>query len=333
MNVLVTGGAGYIGSHAALKLLEQGHRVTVLDDLSRGHRGAIEVLEAQGDLGFVEGDFGDGTLLREILGDRAIEVVMHFAALALVPESVEQPLRYWANNTAKAVTLLEAMAAAGVRKMVFSSTAATYGAPGADRIPIDETCPQRPINPYGRTKLAVERMLRDEASAGDLAFATLRYFNVAGCDRVGRLGEDHDPETHLIPLCLDAALELRDGLTIFGTDYPTADGTCVRDYVHVEDLADAHLLAMDALTPGEGKAYNVGIGRGYSVREVVEAAQRVTGVSFPVAEGDRRAGDPPVLYADAQKIRRELGFEPQVTELEEIVASAWRWRKAHTHGY
>ncbi|MFQ5845948.1 MAG: UDP-glucose 4-epimerase GalE, partial [Planctomycetota bacterium] len=280
MNVLVTGGAGYIGSHAALRLLEAGHEVTVVDDLSRGRRGAVEALAAAGELCVVEADFGDRARLEPVLRRRDIELVMHFAALAYVGESVEQPLRYYRNNLANAVALLEAMEACGVERLVFSSTCATYGEPGPEHIPITESCPQDPVTPYGRTKLAVEQLLFDHlrARGRSFAFASLRYFNVAGCEAAGRLGEDHDPETHLIPICLEAALGRRGGVTIFGTDYGTPDGTCIRDYVHVDDLVEAHLVAMTALQPGEALAYNVGIGRGASVREVIEAARRVTGV-------------------------------------------------------
>jgi UDP-glucose-4-epimerase GalE len=334
MNVLVTGGAGYIGSHAALRLLEDGHRVTVIDDLSRGNRGAIEVIEPLGDLRFVQADFGDPGVMIPLLRDRAIELVMHFAALTYVAESVERPLAYYRNNTAGALALLEAMSGVGVRRLVFSSTAATYGEPGPDSIPIREVCPQRPINPYGRSKLHVEQMLHDHAVAFDgFAFVALRYFNVAGNDAAARLGEDHRPETHLVPICLEAALGQRDALTIFGTDYETPDGTCIRDYVHVDDLIDAHVAAMLALNPGDRRAYNVGIGRGYSVREVIDASHRVTGVDFPVVEGARRAGDPPVLYADPTAIERELGWSARHRDLEEIIETAWRWRRAHPEGY
>ena len=338
MNVLVTGGAGYIGSHAALRLLDDGHAVTVIDDLSRGNRGAVEVLEAAGDCRFGESDLGDKTLVASLLRDRKIEVVMHFAALAYVGESVEIPLCYYRTNTANALALLEAMEETGVSRIVFSSSAATYGEPPPDFIPIRESCPQEPINPYGRTKLVVEQMLFDHlhakrAKGEAFAFATLRYFNVAGSDAAGRLGEDHDPETHLIPICLEAALGKREAVTIFGTDYDTPDGSCIRDYVHVDDLIDGHVAVMNALRPGEGQAYNLGIGRGYSVREVIDAARRATGVDFAVVEGARRPGDPPVLYADPSKIRNELGWSARVTDLAQIITSAWRWFQTHPDGY
>jgi UDP-glucose 4-epimerase len=339
MNVLVTGGAGYIGSHAALRLIESGHEVTVVDDLSRGRRGAIDALRAAGlagdDEGFVHCDFGDRARMTELLLRRRIDLVMHFAAWTYVGESVEQPLRYWRNNAAGTLSLIEAMREAGVRRMVFSSTAATYGEPPKELIPIREDCPQAPINPYGASKLAAERMLRDVVAAGhrDFAFAALRYFNVAGCDAAGRLGEDHDPETHLIPICLDAALGKRNEVTIFGTDYPTPDGTCIRDYVDVTDLVDAHIVVMDALAAGDARFYNVGIGRGYSVREVIDACRRVYGADFAVTEGARRPGDPPVLYADPTSLMQELGWRAKRTSLDSIIETAWRWRKANPNGY
>lgn len=338
MNVLVTGAAGYIGSHAVLDLMTAGHEVTALDDFSRGNRGAIDALRAVGSFEFIEGDFGDHALMAELFRRRSIDLVMHFAALTYVGESVARPLDYYRNNTANALTLLRAMDEAGVARFVFSSTCATYGEPPPERIPIREDCPQQPINPYGFSKLAVERMLRDHQRARidrgkSFAFAALRYFNVAGSDPDGRLGEDHDPETHLVPICLDAALGLRDGVTIFGTDYPTPDGTCIRDYMHVSDLIAAHLAAMEALEPGAALAFNVGIGRGYSVREVIDGCRRVTGRDFAVREGERRPGDPPRLFADARAIQRSLGWRPRHTELDPIITDAWRWRCAHPDGY
>jgi UDP-glucose 4-epimerase len=338
MNVLVTGGAGYIGSHAALRLMADGHAVTVIDDLSRGNLGAIGVLRAAGDVQFVKTDIGDAKTVADLLRDRSIEVVMHFAALAEVGESVQEPLRYYRNNLAGTVSLLEAMDACGVNRLVFSSTCATYGEPAPEHIPMTEDCPQHPVNPYGRCKLAVEWMLFDQLHAranGDsgFAFAALRYFNVAGNDPEGRLGEDHDPETHLIPICLDTALGKREAVTIFGTDYDTPDGTCIRDYIHVDDLVDAHVVVMEALQPGQALAYNLGIGNGLSVREVIDACHRVTGIDYPVREGTRRAGDPPTLYAEPAKIRSELGWSARFTDLDEIIASAWGWRRAHPDGY
>ncbi|MBT8485615.1 MAG: UDP-glucose 4-epimerase GalE [Phycisphaerales bacterium] len=338
MNVLVTGGAGYIGSHAALRLREDGHAVTVVDDLSRGNAGAIaalERIEAAEPFHFVRADLGDRDRMTAVLRERGVEVVMHFGAWTYVGESVEQPLRYFRNNTASALALIEAMDAAGVGRLIFSSTCATYGEPPPEEIPIAETCRQTPINPYGRSKLFVEGMLRDYAQAKgrDFAFAALRYFNVAGSDRHGRIGEDHDPETHLIPICLQAALGQRPDVTIFGTDYPTPDGTCVRDYVHVEDLVDAHVAVMEALRGGETRVYNVGIGRGYSVREVIDACHAVTGVPFRVRTGARRPGDPPTLYADPARIRDELRWQASYDDLAAIVETAWRWMKTHPAGY
>lgn len=338
MNILVTGGAGYIGSHAVLRLLEDGHAVTVVDDLSRGHREVIDLLAPLGDLHFAAGDFGDRSLVLPLLEDRRIDLVMHFAAKAYVGESVQMPLVYYRNNAASALSLLEMMEEVGVTRFVFSSSCATYGEPDAQFIPIAETCPQQPINPYGRSKLHVEHMLFDyaqmKADAGqDFAFAALRYFNVAGNDVHCRIGEDHKPETHLIPICLEAAMGLRDSVTVFGTDYPTPDGTCIRDYVHVEDLIEAHITVMDALKRGARLTYNVGIGRGYSVREVIDACRRVTGVDFAQVEGARREGDPPALYADPSKINAELVWQASYTNLDDIIETAWRWRREHRNGY
>lgn len=338
MNVLVTGGAGYIGSHAALRLLEDGHEVTVLDDLSRGNIGAIESLSRVGRLYFAQGRIDDAELVEKLLRERQIDLVMHFAALAYVGESVQDPIRYYRNNAAGTLALLESMERTGVRRMVFSSTCATYGEPAAELIPLRESCPQQPINPYGRSKLFVEHVLRDYADmksnrGEDFAFAALRYFNVAGSDEQARIGEEHDPETHLVPICLEAACGRRDRVTIFGADYDTPDGTCIRDYVHVQDLIDAHVTVMHALKAGEKLAYNVGIGRGYSVREVIEASRAVTGAAFATVEGERRPGDPPTLYADPSKIEKELGWKASFTELESIIESAWRWRQSHPDGY
>lgn len=324
MRILVTGGAGYVGSFCVRALLEAEHGVVVLDDLRQGHRQALP----SGLL--VEGDVRDGARVRRLLRERSIEAVMHFAGSTSVPESVENPGLYYDNNLAASLSLLEAMVDAGVSLIVFSSTCAVYQAAEG---PLGEDNPLGPTSPYAATKLAVERMIADFGRANAIGHVLLRYFNAAGASADGSHGEDHDPETHLVPICLEAALGLRPGVTIFGTDYPTPDGTCVRDYLHVEDLIDAHLLVLEALQPGEARAYNVGIGKGYSVREVIETALRVTGVDFPVTEGARRAGDPPVLYADPARIRRELRFEAQVTDLAEIVGSAWRWRKAHPQGF
>jgi UDP-glucose 4-epimerase len=343
MNVLVTGGAGYIGSHAALRLIEDAHAVTVIDNCARGNRGAIAALQQvaaqrQADFQFIECDIGDRARVEALLRTRGVELVMHFAALAYVGESVQQPLRYYRANAAGALALIEAMDAAGVKRMVFSSTCATYGEPPPSRIPIAEDCPQNPINPYGRSKLHVENFLFDHAHAQrlkgeDFAFVALRYFNVAGADRRGRIGEDHKPETHLVPICLEVAIGQREAITIHGDDYPTPDGTCIRDYVHVEDLIDAHVVAMDALKPGEARAYNVGLGRGHSVREVIDACRRATNVNFPETVGPRRDGDPPVLYNDPTRITDDLHWQARMTDLQEIVATAWRWKQSHPTGY
>jgi UDP-glucose 4-epimerase len=327
MNVMVTGGAGYIGSHAVKQLIEAGHRAVVVDNLYRGHRRAVPDEAA-----FHRLDLADTAALAGVLGDEKIDCVMHFAALTYVGESVAEPLGYYQNNTAGAISLLRAMREAGVRRFVFSSTAAVYGEP--ERTPIVETCPQRPVNPYGWSKWCVEQILRDSAVAdGRFAFVALRYFNVAGAAADGSLGEDHQPETHLIPLVLLAAMGRREKLTVFGADYATADGTCVRDYIHVEDLVAAHIRAMEALRPGDTRCYNLGIGRGYSVREVLDAARAVTGRDIPVEHGSRRPGDPAVLFADSTKIQRELGWSPHYRDVDAIIATAWRWFQEHPDGY
>jgi UDP-glucose 4-epimerase len=325
MNILVTGGAGYVGSHAARLLAAAGHEVWIYDNLSLGHRAAV----ADGRL--VEGELGNGELIEQVLRDNSIDAVMHFAALTQVAESVADPARYYRNNVLGAISLLEAMRCANVRRFVFSSTTATYGVP--ETIPITEKEPQQPINPYGYTKLVIENVLADYASAYGFAYAALRYFNAAGAHPDGDLGEDHDPETHLIPILLQIALGQRDQITIFGNDYPTADGTCVRDYVHVDDLAQAHLLALDHLREGQGLKLNLGTGRGNSVLEVVEACRRVTGCQIPVVEGDRREGDPPILVADASLAGELLGWTPHYNEIQQIIETAWNWHRSHPQGY
>lgn len=327
MNVLVAGGAGYIGSHAVKQLVEAGHAVSVVDNLFRGHRQAVDRRAV-----FHQVDLADTRRLEEILRAGRIDCVMHFAALAYVGESVTQPLDYYENNTSGTVSLLQAMGRAGVKRLVFSSTCATYGEP--EQTPIVETMRQQPINPYGWSKWCVERVLRDLSAADrDFSFVALRYFNVAGAAADGTLGEDHEPETHLIPVVLQAALGKREKVTVFGDDYPTPDGACVRDYIHVEDLCAAHIVAMQALRPGDARFYNLGIGRGYSVKEVIDAAEQVTGRPIPVEIGPRRPGDPAVLYADASKIKNELGWSARYTEIRPIVATAWNWFQKHPDGY
>ena len=341
--ILVTGGAGYIGSHACLRLVETGHAVVGLDDFSRGHAGAFRAITAAADdlpgsFTSVEASIGDRRTCADILRAHKIDLVMHFAALAYVGESVEQPLRYYDNNTGGAISLLEAMMDAGVEKFVFSSTCATYGEPGAEQIPIAEDCPQAPINPYGNSKFMVEQILFDHAEACRLAdrpfaFAALRYFNVAGSDPKTRIGEDHRPETHLIPICLEVAAGRREELMIFGDDYDTDDGTCIRDYVHVCDLIDAHIAVMNQLAPGDTHTLNVGLGHGWSVRQVLEACRAVTGKSIPESTSPRRAGDPPKLFANSSRIRDEFGWSPQFQDLEATVATAWAWMQANPSGY
>jgi len=343
MRVMVTGGAGFIGSHAVKRLLSDGHDVVVIDNLFRGHAAAIEQLRTMPGLTasrlvFQVGDIGDRALVEKLLRDHKVEVIMHFAAMAYVRESVDMPLPYYRNNTAGALSLIEAADACGVDRFIFSSTCATYGEAPPEQIPITEETEQSPINPYGWSKLHVERMLTDLADQRNRAgkpfgFAALRYFNVAGSDRLGLIGEHHVPETHVIPLLLQTALGVRESFTIFGTDYPTPDGTCVRDYIHVEDLVDAHVVVMNRLKAGEVRKYNLGNGKPYSVREIIQSVERVTGRKLTIKEGARALGDPPTLYADAGKIARELGWKAQITDLDEIVRSAWRWYEAHPRGY
>jgi UDP-glucose 4-epimerase len=325
MHILVVGGAGYIGSHAARLLRRVGHEVWVFDNLGLGHAAAVPADR------LIVGDLADGAALAEALGRSKAEAVMHFAASASVPESVVDPAKYYRNNVVGTLNLLDAMRQAGVGRIVFSSTAAVYGIP--ETIPIPEDSPTRPINPYGFTKLAIERALADYAAAYGLGSAALRYFNAAGAADDATIGEDHDPETHLIPLVLQVALGQRDNVAIFGNDYPTPDGSCIRDYIHVEDLADAHLKVLEAIEPGRSLVYNVATGRGASVREVVEAARRVTGQPIPVVERPRRPGDPPSLVASPAAIGRDLGWSPRYTTIDAIVASAWRWHSTHPTGY
>ena len=321
MRMLVTGGAGYIGSVVAKQLLGAGHEVVVLDDLSRGHAAALAPGSGHANVSLLDPAGLDGAF-------DGVDGVLHFAALALVAESVEHPERYWRNNVVGTLNLLDAMRAHDVGRLVFSSTCATYGEP--ENIPISEDEPTAPVNSYGASKLAVDLMIRDECTAHGLAAASLRYFNVAGAS--GELGEDHEPETHLIPLVLQAAAGTREHVTVFGTDYPTRDGTAVRDYIHVEDLGEAHLLALDALERGTHRIFNLGTGDGFTVREVIEAARRVTGCEIAVAEEGRRPGDPPELVAANARAREVLGWAPR-RGLDEMIADAWAWHQAHPHGY
>jgi UDP-glucose 4-epimerase len=324
MHVLVTGGAGYIGSHAVALLLREGYRVTVLDSLEKGHRAALP-----SEVPLVVGNCGDQPLLDQLFSNGNFDAVLHFAAYIEAGESMQAPERFFANNTARPLLLLESMRKAGIGKLVFSSTAAVYGEPAYT--PIDEAHPRRPTNTYGFAKLMVEEALEWMVRLSGLSCTALRYFNAAGGSE--GLGEDHHPETHLIPLLLEVALGRRPSVRIFGTDYPTADGTCVRDYIHVEDLAEAHLLALRGLDAEAAKSFNLGNGQGYSVREVVAAARRVTGHPIPTVDAVRRPGDPAILVASSEKIRRELGWVPRYPALEDIIGSAWAWRQAHPEGY
>jgi len=327
MNVLVTGAAGYIGSHAVRALRGAGHHVVALDNLSRGHRQAIPA-----EVPFVQADVRDGERVLETLRAQRIDCVMHFAAYAYVGESVGEPLLYYENNTLGTLSLLRAVARSDCRRFVFSSTCSTYGSP--DTLPIHEEVPQKPINPYGASKLFSERMLRDLCGVlPDFSCAILRYFNVAGCASDGTLGEHHDPETHLIPVILQAALGQREKVVVFGDDYETADGTCIRDYIHVEDLVRAHVLVMEALRPGDQRVYNLGIGRGHSVKEILDAARIVVGRPFRVEVGPRRPGDPPILYSDPSRIRTELEWRAEHTDMGALIESAWRWFSLHPRGY
>ena len=325
MRVFVTGGAGYVGSHALRALLEAGHEPVVYDNLSEGHRQAV------GDCRLIEGDLAEEQAVLSALKETGAEAVMHFAASAYVGESVDSPEKYYFNNVANTLKLLRAMRTAGVERLVFSGSCAVYGVP--DEVPIPEDAPVRPVSPYGRTKATCEWILADYARAYGLRYASLRYFNAAGAHPDASIGEDHDPETHLIPLVIMAALGSKDGVSIFGTDYPTPDGTCIRDYVHVTDLARAHVLALEALDERAVMVYNLGTGRGYSVREVISAVRQVSGRDFPVKEAVRRPGDPPQLVASTGRIREELGWQPRFPDLTDIVATAWNWHSTHPEGF
>ncbi len=326
MNILVCGGAGYIGSNMTAMLVAKGHKPVVYDNLSKGHKAAISK-----DAEFVKGDLADFKVLVKTLKKFKIEAVMHFAAFIEVAESMEQPLKYYQNNLCNTWTVLSAMEAAGVEKFVFSSTAAVYGMP--EKVPITEDLHKEPINTYGETKWASERMCHWQSQAGKLRYAALRYFNAAGAGFDNSLGEDHRPESHLIPLVIAAAMGKRDNIKIFGTDYPTPDGTCVRDYIHIEDLCSAHLLALEKLSQSRELYFNLGNGKGYSVRQVIDTVKKVSGKNFNVVETERRPGDPAVLTSDASKAKKELGWQTKYPELERIVETAWLWHNKFPDGY
>ena len=327
MAILVCGGAGYIGSHAVHALVEKGEQVVIVDNLQTGHRGALNPAAK-----FYEGDIRDAAVLEKIFTENKIEAVIHFAANSLVGESMEKPLLYFNNNVYGMQVLLEAMVRHGVDKIVFSSTAATYGEP--KRVPIhedDETCP---TNTYGETKLTMEKMMKWVSRANGVRYVSLRYFNAAGALPDGSIGEDHKTETHLIPLILQVPTGRRDHITVFGDDYPTPDGTCLRDYIHVVDLADAHVLALEYLRKGGASdIFNLGNGQGFSVKEMIAAAEKATGRSIKVEIGARRAGDPAQLIASSEKARTVLGWKPQFTDVEQVIGTAWKWHESHPHGY
>lgn len=326
MKIFVVGGAGYVGSHCVRRLVAAGHEVTVYDSLVAGHRAAVDSKAT-----FIEGDLGDRPRLEQVFQTVRFDATMHFAAFLFVGESVEQPLKYWHNNVANTLNLLQAMQAHKVRRLVFSSTCAVYGEP--EELPITEELPKNPINPYGNTKLAVEWMLQHSARAWGLGSVSLRYFNAAGAAEDGRIGEDHDPEIHLIPLVLQVALGQRESIRVFGTDYDTPDGTCVRDYIHVEDLAEAHLLAVENCTPGTAEAFNVGTGNGNSVLEIISAAREITGHPIPALDSPRRPGDPASLYANADKLADRYGWTPRYRDVRKTIETAWRWHSTHPRGY
>jgi UDP-glucose 4-epimerase len=324
MRVLVTGGAGYVGSHAAKRLAASGHEVLIVDNLAEGHRPSV------GQLPLVVADLLDRPTIAAVLREHQIEAVMHFAAFAYVGVSVREPATYYQNNIVGSLALLDAMRDAGVHRIVFSSSCATYGIP--QRVPITEDHPQNPISPYGFTKFVIERALADYSHAYGFGYAALRYFNASGAATDGSIGEDHDPETHLIPLILQVALGQRQCVEIFGTDYPTPDGTCIRDYIHVDDLASAHVAALEKLAPGMELKLNLGTGHGASVQEVVDLCREVTGREIATRAAPRREGDPPQLVADSSAARRVLNWQPRYT-MREIVESAWAWHQAHPRGY
>lgn len=324
MNVLVTGGAGYIGSATARLLLQHGHTVTILDNLSRGHRGSVPETAR-----FIEGDLSKTELLNRLFQECGFDAVMHFAAFADVGESMRLPELYFRNNTLNTCNLLESCLAHRVSRFVFSSTCAVFGDPQSPNI--DESAPKKPLNPYGESKLQIERILAWHRKIHGIQYAVLRYFNAAGA--WGSHGEHHDPESHLIPLVLQVAMGRREAISIFGTDYPTRDGTCIRDYIHIYDLAMAHLLVLDALHSYDELIYNLGNGNGFSVREVIASAREITGHPIPEKESPRRDGDPPALVASSERVRRDLQWQPQYPSIDDIVRSAWDWHRSHPRGY
>ncbi len=326
MKIFVAGGAGYVGSHCVRRLVAAAHKITVYDNLSAGHRQAVDPQAA-----LVQGDLADPAQLDAVFDVGHFDAAMHFAAFLNVGESVHEPLRYWQNNVAHTLNLLTCMKKHAVRRFVFSSSCAVYGE--RDEMPIREDQRRSPINPYGSTKLAVEWMLEQSATAWELGAVALRYFNAAGAAADGMIGEDHDPEIHLIPIVLEVALGQRENVKVFGTDYPTPDGTCIRDYVHVEDLAAAHLLAVESCSSGRFAAYNVGTGTGRSVLEVISAARQVTGHPIPAVASARRPGDPPMLFADASLVQHQLGWTPNYVDIRKIIGTAWQWHQSHPHGY
>ncbi|WP_156290645.1 UDP-glucose 4-epimerase GalE [Oceanobacillus salinisoli] len=327
MSVLVLGGAGYIGSHAVYQLVEQGEKVVIIDNLETGHKEAIHPKVT-----FYEGDIRKLDFLRTVFEKESIDAVMHFAANSLVGESMERPLKYFDNNVYGTQVLLEAMVEAGVKHIIFSSTAATYGEPKS--VPITETMPTNPTSTYGETKLIMEKMMKWTEKAHGIKFVSLRYFNVAGAKDTSEIGEDHRPETHLVPIILQTALGQRSHITIFGDDYDTNDGTCIRDYVHVDDLAHAHLLALDYLRKGgDSNIFNLGSNEGFSVKEMIETAREVTGKEIPVQIGKRRPGDPSILIASSEKAKNVLGWNPTRTSVMQIIQDAWNWHSSHPQGY
>lgn len=325
MNILVVGGAGYVGSHSVRYLMDNGENVWVYDNLSRGHAGSVPADR------LINGNLTDRALLMRVMRDKEIDAVMHFAAYALVNESVNEPAIYYQNNVVATLELLEAMRATGVWRFVFSSTTATYG--DVAKLPIKEDTLQQPINPYGFTKLVIEKALDDYAHAYGFGAACLRYFNAAGAIEDGTIGEDHQPESHLIPIVLQVALGQRQFVSVFGRDYPTEDGTCVRDYIHVSDLASAHLAALKKLEPNKVLKMNLGTGRGTSVQAVIEACRKVTGHAIPTIDAERRAGDPPALVADSTYAQQFLNWSPKYIDIESIVQTAWKWHQSHPRGY